>query len=93
MGDPRLDDDVGLRGKNRLLDANHVVWQLDDRPPHPREAVRILPHPADGHPEVCDPIEALFAEQVQGDRAAILFFDGHRLGASVDRKPHEVAFR
>ena len=50
VGDTRLHDDVRLDAIDRFLDPENVFGELDDRPAHPCEAVRILAVPSELDP-------------------------------------------
>ena len=47
MSDPGFDDDIRFQSVNDLLQSDHVIRQLDNRPPQPRKAVDVFRIPPD----------------------------------------------
>ena len=83
--DPRLDDDVRLDAIDGLLDADHVLGELDHRASEPAEAVDVLHVPPDSEPGIGDDLERLRVREREHPRVVSRGGHGDRGALVVDR--------
>ena len=57
MGNPGLDDEIGLDLPDQFLHGHNVLWELDDRPAHPGEMVGVLVRCRSADPIQAFPLE------------------------------------
>ena len=108
MRDAGLHDHVGPQAPDHLLDADHVLRQLDHRPAHPGEAIDVFHVPAAAEPgggyrlERLGRVERMLfrrAVLVADGYAALCFVDGehglpvHGPAGSADRRPDRWRWR
>ncbi len=82
-----LDDHVGCHAVNHLLQPDHIVGQLNDRPPEPAEGVGVLLVPPDLEPQPRQQLEPFLRVQRHARFAALGAAHDHA-GVGVYREGH-----
>src|SRR3546814_5117146 len=61
MRNARFNDHVGLEAEDRLLIADHIFRELNDRNAEPGKSIGVFLVPADLHPELCKRTKSIIA--------------------------------